>query len=425
LIAGLLTGCGSHDGAEHLSHGRFENLRIFKPAGDPGSFVLFLSAEQGWNAQADTIARALAASGALVVGIDDAQLAANLEADGSACVFPDGDLENLSHFVQAYYRLPDYRRPILVGLSSGAALAYAVLAQAPADVFGGGLGVGFTPVLGLRKPLCEGSGLKFTARPDGHGVDLQMKPQLGVPWSVVPDASSPDLAAALQTPFAAVVKQASGQAAPRPPSGLGDLPIIEIPASAQGPASDAVAIMLSGDGGWAGLDQGVAAQLTARGLPVVGLDSLRYFWTARTPAGMAADLDRLIRYYVPHFAKRRAILIGYSQGADVLPFAVNRLPAATRAEVGLVALLGISPHALFEFHLTSWIADSDSGPATLPELRGLTGIRVLCVYGADEDASPCTKLDPKAATIDKLAGGHHFDGNYAGLADSVLAAAGP
>ena len=88
---------------------------------------------------------------------------------------------------------------------------------------------------------------------------------------------------------------------------------------------------MSGDGGWAGLDQDVAAALSAKGIPVVGLDSLRYYWTARTPDGLAADTDRIVRYYLAHFGKRRVLLIGYSQGADVLPFAVNRLPAATRA----------------------------------------------------------------------------------------------
>jgi type IV secretory pathway VirJ component len=157
----------------------------------------------------------------------------------------------------------------------------------------------------------------------------------------------------------------------------------------------------------------------------VGLDSLRYFWTARTPAGLAEDTDRLIRYYGAHFGKQRVLLIGYSQGADVLPFAVNRLPEATRAHVALAVVMGMSEHALFEFHLTSWVSDSDSGPATLPEINRITGMPVLCIYGADEDDSLCPKLDPKKFNIVKLKGGHHFDGDYAGLAQHILAAAKP
>jgi type IV secretory pathway VirJ component len=210
-----------------------------------------------------------------------------------------------------------------------------------------------------------------------------------------------------------------------PPSSLSDLPVVEIAAQAVTPSPDTFAIMMSGDGGWAGLDQDVAAALTARGIPVVGLDSLRYYWTARTPEGLAADTDRMIRYYLAHFGKQRVLLVGYSQGADVLPFAVNRLPAATRAHVALAAVMGMSEHALFEFHLSSWISDSNSGPATLPEINRITGIPVLCIYGEDEADSLCPKLDPKRFDIVKLKGGHHFDGDYANLARQILAAAKP
>ena len=65
--------------------------------------------EQGWNAQLSRSAQLLASQGALVAGIDSRALFANLESDGAECVYPDGDLENLSHFLQAYYRLAELR----------------------------------------------------------------------------------------------------------------------------------------------------------------------------------------------------------------------------------------------------------------------------------------------------------------------------
>jgi type IV secretory pathway VirJ component len=117
------------------------------------------------------------------------------------------------------------------------------------------------------------------------------------------------------------------------------------------------------------------------------------------------------------------LLIGYSQGADVLPFAVNRLPAATRAHVALTAVMGMSEHALFEFHLTSWVSDATSGPATLPEIDRIAGMPVLCIYGDEESDSLCPKLDAGKFKIVKLKGGHHFDGDYANLARQILAAA--
>jgi type IV secretory pathway VirJ component len=209
------------------------------------------------------------------------------------------------------------------------------------------------------------------------------------------------------------------------PAALGDLPVVEVPAQPGAPGSDAFAIIMSGDGGWAGLDQEVAAALSAKGIPVVGMDSLRYYWTARTPEGLAADTDRLIRYYLSHFGKKRVLLIGYSQGADVLPFAVNRLPESSKSHVALMAVLAISEHAIFEFHVSNWISDDNSGPATLPEINRINGLPVVCIYGEDEHDSLCPKLDPKKFNIVKLKGGHHFDGNYTGLADRILSAAKP
>jgi len=97
-------------------------------------------------------------------------------------------------------------------------------------------------------------------------------------------------------------------------------------------------------------------------VPVAGFDSLRYFWGPRTPEELAADLDRVIRYYAAHWSRSEVLLVGYSQGADVLPFALNRLPAATRAKVRLTALLGPGQKASFEFHLTNWIGPSGDRP---------------------------------------------------------------
>jgi type IV secretory pathway VirJ component len=447
-----------------LSHGRFRDFPVYQPAAAPTSFVLFLSGDEGWNSAADAMARQLVQQRAMVAGIDWAKFKANLETDGDQCVFPDGDLENLSHFVQAYFHNPTYLSPILVGVSSGAAMAYAMLAQAPRNTFAAGLTLGFCPNLDLDKPLCKGSGLEFTRSSRGRGVDLLPIKSLDNPWvnlhgetdrSCPADAAKKFItqvrgAAMVTLPtvgapqYSAAFNKLAGQNptvhVALPPASLSDLPIVEIPAqtgasqpSAMPPGagsappdtapSDAFALIMSGDGGWAGLDQDVAAALSAKGIPVVGLDSLRYYWTARTPDGLAADTDRIIRYYLAHFHKQRVLLIGYSQGADVLPFAVNRLPETTRARVALTAVMGMSEHALFEFHVSSWISDSGSGPATLPEINRIAGMPVLCIYGADESDSLCPKLDPKRFNIVKLKGGHHFDGDYANLARQILAAA--
>src|SRR4030095_1924263 len=183
----LLLLWGAQCGAETRSHGRFETLAIYRPGGEVQRVVLFLSGEQGWNEQLSRSAQLLASQGALVAGIDSRALFANLEEDGAQCVYPDGDLENLSHFLQAYYRLPSYEPAVLVGGGGGATLGYAVLAQAPADTFAGAISIDFCPELRLRKRMCESGALRFAeskkaralltpAKLESQWVALQTRP---------------------------------------------------------------------------------------------------------------------------------------------------------------------------------------------------------------------------------------------------------
>jgi len=207
---------------------------------------------------------------------------------------------------------------------------------------------------------------------------------------------------------------------PPPPKDISDLPVIEV--AAQGKASDAFAILMSGDGGWAGLDKGIAATLSARGVTVIGVDSLRYFWTPRDPEGLAHDIDRLIRYYSQHLDKKRVLLLGYSQGANVLPFALNRLPESSRRLVALVVPMGLQEKADFEFHLTNWVGAS-SGLPIQPEIDKITGPKqLLCIRGEDEEQSLCAKLDAQRYRVMVLSGGHHFNEAYDRLAELIVGA---
>jgi type IV secretory pathway VirJ component len=464
----ILTGLSCGVKAETISHGRFKNVTIFRPVGEVKHFALLMSGDGGWNSKLASIGSALAADGTLVAGIDTAELFENLEKDGSSCVSPDGDLENLSHYIQAYYRVPTYYTPVLIGHSAGATLAYAGLAQAPAGIFAGAITLAFCVDLDLRKPLCQAEGLHFTERARGKGAKLIPPQQLHAPWinlhgtndRVCPIDQARTFVT--QTPGARFIElprvthNYSGtadwlpqfkaayeslvagqvQRLPTPPASLSDLPIVEVESTAVVPintaaaagapavAGDTFAVLLSGDGGWAGIDKDVAALLAERGVPTAGVDSLRYFWTARTPAGLAQDIDRIVRYYAFHWKKKKVLLVGYSQGADVLPFAVNRLPPATRSLVRLTSLIGISKSASFEFHLGNWVGADEGGLPVRPEMDRLSATNTLCIYGDDDAETICPQIDAQHARVVKLAGGHHFGGNYLPLAQLILNQAG-
>jgi type IV secretory pathway VirJ component len=184
--------------------------------------------------------------------------------------------------------------------------------------------------------------------------------------------------------------------------------------------SDWFGVFLTGDGGWVGLDKGVSAELAKHNIPIVGWDSLKYFWSRRTPEGASHDLDRVLRTYARLWGRRHALLIGYSQGADTLPFMVNRLPDDTHHMVGYTTLLGISDNALWEFKVATWLGSPPKGIPTGPELARWSGSPYLCMYGESDGDAACAQLTGHDGTVLKLAGGHHFDGGYAEIADDIL-----
>lgn len=134
-------------------------LTLYGNMVNPKTFVLFLSGDGGWNLGVIDMAKTLAADGqTLLVGIDIIKYYKILQSTTEKCLYPAGDMENLSEFVQKKLNLTTYHTPILVGYSSGATLTYALLCQAPAGTFKGGVALGFCPDVQLDKPLCEGSG---------------------------------------------------------------------------------------------------------------------------------------------------------------------------------------------------------------------------------------------------------------------------
>ncbi|MEE7546473.1 virulence factor family protein, partial [Xanthomonas sp. Kuri4-1] len=209
-----------------------------------------------------------------------------------------------------------------------------------------------------------------------------------------------------------------GVSLPPPPADLEGLPVVEVPTSAHG--GDTFAIFVSGDGGWAGLDKEVAGAIADAGIPVVGVDSLRYFWTERTPAGFAEDLDRIVRFYAHRWQRDRIVLIGFSQGADVLPAAINQLPAATRQQLRMTALLSVGKLADYEFHVSNWLGSDGDGLPIRPEVERLPAATTLCIYGVDDDDALCPGLSPKTARLIPLPGDHHFKGDYDALAKVIL-----
>ncbi|MFZ0611294.1 MAG: AcvB/VirJ family lysyl-phosphatidylglycerol hydrolase [Desulfobacterales bacterium] len=440
-------------GEAGIRFGRFGELALYHRSERPARVVLFVSGDGGWDKGGVELARELATLDALVVGVDINYYLKQLESSSESCVYPAADFEMLSQYIQKKFDYPQYTAPVLIGYSSGATLVYATLAQAPGNTFAGAIGLGFCPDLALSKPLCRGSGLEWTRAPAGNGTNFLPATHLTVPFIAIQGTTDPVCDAGKTKAFVDQVKNGKiimlpevghGFAVPKnwmpqlknefnrlvaqnpeqrelsSGADLADLPLKII--TARGPESDSMAVFWSGDGGWADLDKDISGRLAARGVAVVGVNSLAYFWTRRTPDQIARDLERIIGHYAALWQKEKVALIGYSFGADILPFAAARLSDAARSRVALLALLGPGLETDFEFQLGDWLGSrSKSALPTKPEVLKLSDMRLLCIFGEKEKESLCPGLQGSHVKKVALPGAHHFDGNYDRIAEAILA----
>ena len=423
--AALLTAfCIGIAPAYALDGGRYGSVQMVKPHGSLSGFVILFSAGPAWGGADQRAADLLAAKGALVIGVNRAAYVATI--DKAACHELVGDADSLSKQLQRSLGIKRYHAPILAGLGQGGRLAQLALTEAPANTIAGAVSIDPDAAPGLTSPPCPRDPAASDHLLGFWGVALTpAAPKAGRAWiksetraGRAPTVRRYPAGTPEATMLAALIGPHLAQPAYRPED-VTDLPLIELPAAHP---SDLLAVVLSGDGGWRDLDKTIAEKLSRRGVQVVGWDSLHYFWSAKTPAQAAHDLARVLRVYSALWHTKHVALIGYSFGADVLPFLYNRLPAAQRREVSLISLLGFAKAADFEIHITGWLGLPPSSKAlpVAPELATIPPSLIQCFYGATEDDTFCPALANTGVTLIRTPGGHHFGGHYEPLARRIL-----
>ena len=431
--------------------------------------VLFVSGDGGFKLGVVDMARRLD-DRAIVAGLSMPAWQKMAEAHAGSCWYPAGELEVAAQALEKIYRLPRYVRPILVGYSSGATVVYGALAQAPPTTFRGAVSLGFCPDLEVKRKFCgtkawrpgwdekkkqswlpedpdmterEGGGAKWIALQGmidqvcappqtvafvgkvphaevvsldrvGHGFSVPSR------WGAAFDRSVAEMleSRSILDPLPHTVRQ--DPVFKSPEDVTAKLQALDLPLLVTWPpGARAVDIFVSGDGGWADLDEGVAARLASSGIAVVGWNALRYFWLGKTPQGFADDLARVVRA-LPEDA---AIFAGgYSFGAETVPVVVAAASDPALKRIAGLTLVGPGTYAAFEVSPLDWIRTSTQATAhpVRPAIERAAR-PVLCVSSDDDADSGCPAGPLPAYTRSVVPGGHHFGSDYAGLATRIAA----
>ncbi|QEA39505.1 virulence factor family protein [Pistricoccus aurantiacus] len=427
----LVTACQPQETT--IAAGRMGEVVYLAPEDEPSNVIFLFSDTTGWNVDLDEVAEGWRRKGAAVLKVPLPRYLDALRESDDGCHYLISEIEDTSHRLQAELGTERYHAPILAGAGMGATLVYAALAQSPAVTIAGAASDGAPGRLDTRVPLCAGAASipaaagGFTYTPEAH---------LNGWWRLLPSADQREsarefiggmagaqlvaasgnesLVARLDRLLQKALTASSGTRSP-----IESLPLHELPVDNQG---DLMAVIWSGDGGWRDLDKTIGERLQSEGIPVVGVDSLRYFWRKKTPEQVARDLAAILEHYQKAWGRSRVILAGYSFGADVMPFAVDRLPEDLRTHIARISLLGMARDAAFGIHVVDRLLGRESKDAlsTLPEVAKLDLRLVQCVYGEEEENTACTAPEFDSAERIKTNGGHHFDGNYDALAQRIL-----
>jgi type IV secretory pathway VirJ component len=439
---------GSHavSSVDSINVTPFGKVFIYNQKEIPGNVVIMISGDAGWKLGVVAFAETFSEMNTMVIGVDIRRYYKDLLQRNENCYNVVADFVQLATEVEKKFNFPDFKPPVIMGYSSGATLVYGILAQSRPGTFIGGISLGFCPEIDLPKMLCQTNGLSESVDIAGKSYTLKPDAKLGNIWIVlqgkldtvcnyseVADFVKNTADAKLITlpnvghgfskwsdfmpQWKDAYKNLIGKSeksyqANESTDQLKYLPLIITNASFQ--KNDApVALLISGDGGWYGFEQSIADNLARLGIPTIGLDSKKYFWNRRTPEETAGDIAKALIYYKELWGRERFFLMGYSLGAEIVPFILTRLPEEIRSKIISAVLLSPETNTDFEVHISNMLGMGNHHNTynVMDEIIKMQVVPTLIIFGDSEKTQVPVLLAKTTVKIRIIPGDHHYKFN--------------
>ena len=432
--------------ADSVNVAPFGKVYIYKITETPRNVVILISGDGGWKSGVVGFAETFSKMDNLVIGVDILRYYKDLRQRTGDCYNVSADFVQLATVIEKRYNYAEYIPPVIMGYSSGATLVYGILAQSRPGTFRGGISLGFCPDIELPKMLCQINGLAEKVYVEGKKFFLLPDAKLGNKWIVL--HGKLDKVCNYNETVDFVKKTADAELITLPNTGHGfskwndfmpewkdafnrlieknsydkpanvntdyikNLPIVITNAKLQNKDAP-VALLVSGDGGWYGFEQSIADKLANHGIPTLGLDAKKYFWKRRTPEETASDMIKALNFYSKEWGRERFLLIGYSLGAEIVPFITSRLPGEMSEKVTMTVLLSPETTTDFEIHVSSMlgIGNRQNTFQVMEEILKAQVVPTLIIIGEGEKTRVPELLTGTAVKIKKIPGDHHYKYN--------------
>jgi type IV secretory pathway VirJ component len=405
--------------SDSINVASFGKVYIYKRTDTPRDVVIMISGDGGWRFGVVGFAESFSEMNTLVIGVDILRYYKDLRQRPDDCYNVAADFVQLATVIEKKYNFADYKPPLIMGYSSGATLVYGILAQARPGTFIGGISLGFCSDIELPKMLCQINGLSEKVDLKGKIFYLLPDAKLGNPWIVLQGkldkvCNYSDVAEFVSKTTDAelitlpnvghgfskwsnfmpqwkdafnrlIEKYEKEQSVNENINRVKNLPIVITNAKSQNKNAP-ITLLISGDGGWYSFEQQIADHLAVLGIPTVGLDSKKYFWNRRSPQETAGDITKILDYYSKEWGKDRFLLIGYSLGAEIVPFIVNGLSEEMRSKIVSVVLLSPETNTDFEIHISNMLGVGNRNNTfnVIEEIIKTQSVPVLCIFGEND-----------------------------------------
>ncbi|RYG05410.1 MAG: virulence factor family protein [Chitinophagaceae bacterium] len=188
----------------------------------------------------------------------------------------------------------------------------------------------------------------------------------------------------------------------------------------KGDPAHPMVIYISGDGGFNKFTMSLCESLNKQGYAVTAVNAKSYFWVKKTPQQTATSLENYLQQQFAGRKNQEWIFTGYSFGADVMPFVINKLSPEKKSKMIKALMISPSTSTDFEIHVSDMFGSAAKRSMdVLAEINRMEVPELVTVFGSEEKEFPITGIKQKNHASIILQGGHHYDSDGTDLAKTI------
>lgn len=169
---------------------------------------------------------------------------------------------------------------------------------------------------------------------------------------------------------------------------------------------------ISGDGGFNTFSSDLCTGIQKAGYSITSLNAESYFWNKKSPEQITGEIVGYLQKQLKNRKNQDLILVGYSFGADIIPFITNRLPISLKKNLMAVFLLSPSTSTDFEIHWLGMLGRSKRRDMdVVAEINKMGQQKTISIFGSEEKGFPVNEVRLKNFSNYIIPGGHHFERN--------------